>query len=269
MTEQPHLTLNDGRRMPQLGFGTYKIADEDAVDAVRTAVEVGYELIDTAAIYHNEKGVGQSTPADLWLTTKIWNDDQGRDNVGKALDASLERLGRDHVDLLLIHWPCPDKKSYLESWEALIELREKGRAKSIGVSNFMLPQLEELERETGVVPAVNQVECHPHFQQRELRALHEGMGIVTQSWSPLGQGGAVNDDVIGAIADEIGQSPASVLLRWHIEHGLAPIPKASSEEHMRDNFSCLSFSLDDRQMARIDALDEEGGRIGPHPARFC
>ncbi|MBB3763115.1 aldo/keto reductase [Sphingomicrobium lutaoense] len=269
MTDQPMIELNDGRTMPQLGFGTYKIDNREAANAVRTAIEVGYRLVDTASIYRNEQGVGEGMTEGVWLTTKVWNDDQGRREAPRALEASLERLGRSHVDLLLIHWPCPDKRRYLETWQALIALRDEGLARSIGVSNFMPEQIEELVRETGVVPAVNQVECHPRFQQRELRALHERYCIVTQSWSPLGQGGGLEEETVQAIAREADQSPAAVLLRWHVQKGLAPIPKASSQAHMEENFSCLSFTLDAGQMARLDALDSEDGRVGPHPANFC
>ncbi len=270
MTDYPTLALNDDRRIPQLGFGTWQIKEEDAAQAVSTAIDVGYWLIDTAAIYQNERGVGEGVTdwSDIFLQTKIWNESQGYDRTLKAADKCLERLGRDHVDMLLIHWPCPDRGEFVDTWKALIELREAGKAKSIGVSNFRVDDLKRIVDETGVVPALNQIELHPSFQQRELRALHEDMGVVTQSWSPLGQGGGMDADAIKAIADETGQPASAVILRWHIQHGLCPIPKASSRDHIEANFAALSFELDADQMDRIDALDSADGRMGPDPSEF-
>lgn len=267
----PTLTLNDGRAMPQLGFGTYQIEDADAAQAVSMAVEAGYPLVDTAAIYRNEKGVGKALAGrdDIWLTTKIWNDHQGHHESMEAFDKCLGRLGRVSVDLLLIHWPCADKGKYVDTWKALIELRESGKARSIGVSNFNPDHLERIVGETGVTPALNQIELHPGFQQKELRRLHDEMGIVTQSWSPLGQGNGMKQDTIARIAEEIGQSPAAVIIRWHMQHGLAVIPKASSKKHIEDNFTATQFTLNEQQMAAIDELDSSDGRIGPDPARFC
>ncbi|MCJ7420820.1 aldo/keto reductase [Sphingomicrobium astaxanthinifaciens] len=270
--DQPMLTLNDGRRMPQLGFGTYKIAQDAAQAAVRTALEVGYRLVDTAAIYANERGVGAGLEGrdDVWLTTKIWNDDQGHAAAKRALGDCLDRLGRARVDLLLIHWPCPDKHRFLDTWKAFIELREEGRARSIGVSNFRAQELELIVGETGVVPALNQVECHPTFQQRELRALHEELGICTQSWSPLGRARYFDDPVLSSIASETGQPAAAVVLRWHLQHKLSAIPKASGRAHMADNFAATRLALSEEQMVRIDAMDlGEDGRMGPDPADFC
>ncbi len=270
MTDQPTLTLNDGRTMPQLGFGTWQIDDDMAAEAVKTALDVGYRLVDTAAIYRNEEGVGAGLKgADaVFLTTKIWNDDQGFESAKQAAQRSLDKLGRDHVDLLLIHWPCPKKDSYLETWRAMIELREAGLTRSIGVSNFRAEDLRRLKDETGVVPVLNQIELHPSFQQRELRKVHEELGIATQSWSPLGQGGGMDNPAVRAIADESGQPASAVILRWHLQHGFAAIPKASSRAHMEANFAALGFALDESQMARIDALDTPEGRMGPDPARF-
>nr|WP_279639210.1 aldo/keto reductase [Sphingomicrobium sediminis] len=265
------ITLNDDRQIPQLGFGTYKIDDEAAPNAVGIALDVGYQLVDTGSIYENERGVGKALQdrGDVWLTTKIWNSDQGYEEAKTAFGHALNRLGREDVDLLLIHWPCPDKQLYLETWKAFIELREEGRAKSIGVSNFEETQLRELVDATGFAPAVNQVELHPRFQQRELRQVHEELGIATQSWSPLGRADYFDDPAIASIAEETGQSPAAIIIRWHLQHGLLTIPKASSRGHIEDNFAATTFELSDEQMARIDALDDEGGRMGPHPANFC
>ena len=268
MSEQPTLDLNDDRQIPQLGFGTYKIADGDAPEAVSSAIDVGYWLIDTAAIYENEKGVGKGIGewSDIFLQTKIWNESQGYERTKKAFDNALGRLDREHVDMLLIHWPCPDNDLFVETWKAMIELRDEGKAKSIGVSNFREEDLRRIIDETGVTPALNQIELHPSFQQRELRKVHEELGIVTQSWSPLGQGDGLTNETIEAIAEETGQPASAVILRWHLQHGLCPIPKATGRAHQEANFKALSFELTDEQMSRIDALDSEDGRMGPTPA---
>ncbi|MEB3414505.1 aldo/keto reductase [Alteriqipengyuania sp. WL0013] len=270
MTDQPTLTLNDGRQIPQLGFGTWQIEQDDAADAVKTALEAGYWLVDTAAIYKNEEGVGEGIGnwSDIFLTTKIWNESQGFDRTKKAFANSLKRLGREHVDLLLIHWPCPQKNEFVDTWKAMIELRDEGTAKSIGVSNFREDDLKRLVDETGVVPAVNQIELHPTFQQRGMRLVHNDMGIVTQSWSPLGQGATMDNDAIQSIAEDTGQDPAAIIIRWHIQHGFSVIPRSTNPDHIRSNFSALSFELTDDQMAMIDELDDADGRIGPEPGNF-
>ncbi|WP_370189502.1 aldo/keto reductase [Qipengyuania sp.] len=270
MTDYPTLALNDGCQIPQLGFGTWQIEEETAPAAVKTALETGYRLVDTAAIYGNERGVGEGIGerSDIFLQTKIWNESQGYDRTLKAADKCLARLGRDHVDMLLIHWPCPDKDLFVDTWKALIDLRDQGKAKSIGVSNFRKEDLKRIVDETGVTPALNQIELHPSFQQRELRKVHEDMGIVTQSWSPLGQGGGMDAAAIQEIAGETRQPASAVVLRWHIQHGLCPIPKSTSREHIEQNFAALSFELSEEQMARIDALDTDDGRLGPDPANF-
>ncbi|MXO51271.1 aldo/keto reductase [Erythrobacter gaetbuli] len=270
MTDYPTLNLNDGRQIPRLGFGTWQIPEDEAAKAVSTAIDVGYWLIDTAAIYENERGVGEGVGewSDIFLQTKVWNESQGYERAKRAAEKCLERLGRDHVDMLLIHWPCPEKDLFVDTWRAFIELREEGLAKSIGVSNFREQDLRRLVDETGVVPALNQVELHPSFQQRSLRKVHEELGIVTQSWSPLGQGKGLEDETIAAIAEETGQPASAVIIRWHIQHGFSTIPKASSRDHIEANFKALSFTLSDEQMARIDALDSEDGRMGPDPSDF-
>ena len=270
MTDYPTLPLNDGRALPQLGFGTWQIEEGNAADAVRIAVDVGYRMVDTAAVYQNERGVGEGlrdTP-DVFLQTKIWNESQGYDRTLAAADKCLARLGRDHVDMLLIHWPCPAKGLFVETWKALIALREAGKAKSIGVSNFREEDLRRIVGETGVTPALNQVELHPSFQQRALRKVHDALGIVTQSWSPLGQGGGMDDPTIRAISEETRQPASAVILRWHLQHGLCTIPKASSREHIQANYAALAFELSEDQMARIDALDDPGGRLGPDPSEL-
>lgn len=270
MSEQPTITLNDGRQIPQLGYGTYKIADDDAPGAVKMALDTGYWLVDTAAVYENERGVGRGIGewSDIFLQTKIWNESQGYDRTLRAADKCLERLGREHVDMLLIHWPCPDKGLFVDTWKALIALRDDGKAKSIGVSNFREDDLNRIVDATGVTPALNQIELHPTFQQRAMRKVHDTMGIATQSWSPLGQGEGLAQSVITEIAEEIDQPASAVIIRWHIQCGLSAIPKASSRAHIESNFRALDFDLTDAQMKRIDDLDDPEGRMGPDPSKF-
>ncbi|MDQ2892151.1 MAG: aldo/keto reductase [Pseudomonadota bacterium] len=259
------LTLNDGRSMPQLGIGTYQIPETQAAMVVRQGLDTGFRLVDTAAIYRNERGVGQGVQgADIFLTTKLWNDRQG--DAAAALDESLALLGRDAVDLYLIHWPAPGQGRYVDAWKALIDLRAAGKARSIGVSNFLPEHLDAIIAATGVIPAVNQIEIHPDFQQRDLRAYHADHAIVTQSWSPIGQGKSLLDNAtIRDIADKHARSAAQVVIAWHLAHGLSPIPKASSPEHLSDNFAALDLTLDDEDMAAIDALDRDDRRMGPDP----
>lgn len=270
----PSLPLNDGRAMPALGFGVYQLDAAATPDVVGRAIRAGYRSIDTAAIYGNEAGVGcaireaEVARDDLFVTTKVWNDRQGRDATLAAFDESLARLGLDHVDLYLIHWPCPPRDLYVETWRALAELRRSGRARSIGVSNFSAAHLERIVGETGVVPAVNQIELHPHFQQAALRAVHAQLGIVTESWSPLGQGRELADPVLAAIARAHGRSPAQVVLRWHIQSGLVAIPKTATPARIAENLAVFDFVLDDAEMARIGGLDRAAGRIGPDPETF-
>ena len=271
MTDYPTLTLNDERQIPQLGFGTFKMKGDDATQPVKTALETGYWLIDTAAIYENEEGVGKGIGdwSDIFLQTKVWNESQGYERAKKAARKCLDRLDRDYVDMLLIHWPCPDKGKFVDTWKAFVELREEGLAKSIGVSNFREDDLKRIVDATGVVPALNQIELHLTFQQHDMRRVHDEMGIVTQCWSPLGQGEGLENDTIARIAKDADASPSAVILAWHLHHGLCPIPKASSRDHIEDNFTALKLSLTDDQIAAIDALDDADGRIGPNPADFC
>jgi 2,5-diketo-D-gluconate reductase A len=267
MTDQPHVTLNDGRRMPQLGLGVWQTADDEAPKVVQTAVGAGYRLVDTAAIYGNERGVGAGLKdkPEVFLTTKLWNDNQGFDAALTAFDRSLERLGRDSVDLYLIHWPQPSKGLYVDTWRALVRLREEGRAKSIGVSNFQPEHLQAIMDKTGVAPAVNQIELHPDFQQRTLRAFHQANGIHTESWSPLGQGKLLDNPQIAAIARKHGKTPAQAVIRWHLDSGLIVIPKSSNAQRIAQNIDVFDFRLDADDMAAIDALDRKDGRIGPDP----
>ncbi|GGD46700.1 aldo/keto reductase [Erythrobacter arachoides] len=270
MTDQPTLTLNDDRQIPQLGFGTWQLEGDTATDAVKAALDVGYWLIDTASIYKNEEQVGRGIGewSDIFLQTKVWNDDQGYDEALAAFDASLARLGRDYVDMLLIHWPVPGAGKAVDTWKALIEARDQGKAKSIGVSNFREDDLKAIVDATGVVPALNQIELHPGFQQRELRRVHDDMGVITQTWSPLGQGKGIDGDVVNRIAGDLDAPASAVILAWHLQHGLNPLPRSSSRNHIAENFRALELTLSDDQMAAIDALDSADGRMGPDPSSF-
>jgi 2,5-diketo-D-gluconate reductase A len=259
-----NMTLNDGRSMPQLGMGTYQIPDSQAASIVRAGIDLGFALVDTAAIYHNERGVGDGLRGDeTWVTTKLWNDRHA--DAEAALDESLALLGRDSVDLYLIHWPHPSGGEYVAAWKALVAAREAGKATSIGVSNFLPEHIDAIVAATGVSPVVNQIELHPRFQQREQRAYHDAHGIVTQSWSPLGQGEVLDDPIVVEIAERLGASTAQVVIAWHLAHGLAVIPKAADAAHLADNFGALEVELSDADVAAIDRLDDADGRIGPQP----
>lgn len=270
----PILPLLDGRAIPQLGFGVYQLPDAQAPETIGQALGTGYRAIDTAAIYGNEAGTGRALRAsvvgrgDLFVTTKLWNDSQGFDETLQAFDASLAALGLDDVDLYLIHWPCPERGRFVETWKAFVRLKEEGRARSIGVSNFQPAQLERIIGETGTMPVLNQIELHPRFQQRAQRDFHARHGIVTQSWSPLGQGQFLDDPVLAAIARRHGRSPAQVVLRWHIESGLAVIPKSATPSRIQENFDVFGFTLSAEDHAAIAGLDRADGRIGPDPATF-
>jgi 2,5-diketo-D-gluconate reductase A len=272
ITHAASLPLNDGRYIPQLGLGTWQISNADAARIVTSAISTGYRHIDTAALYRNEAGVGQGLALnrikrdDIFITTKLHNNDQGYESALRALDQSLARLKLSAVDLYLIHWPCPARGKALESWHALIEARRSGKARSIGVSNFRVHDLEHIIDATGVVPAVNQIELHPWLQQRELRSMHARHDIVTVCWSPLAQGGPLlANETLGRIAARYGKSPAQITLRWHIQSGLVPIPKSIRTRRMQENLSALNFALEDDDMAAINALDASH-RVGPAPS---
>jgi diketogulonate reductase-like aldo/keto reductase len=266
----PMHRLNDGRSIPQLGLGVWQIADEQTAEVVRAALALGYRSIDTAAIYHNEGGVGEGVRAggvpreQLFITTKLWNSRQGYDETLAAFDKSLARLGLDYVDLYLIHWPLPSIDKYVATWRAFIRLRQEGRAKSIGVSNFQPAHIQRLIDETGVTPALNQVELHPLFQQRAVREYGRAHGVATESWSPLGQGRLADNEVLRAIAAAHGKTLAQVVLRWHLQNGLVVIPKSVAPARLRENIEVFDFSLTPEEMRSIAALDS-GVRIGPDP----
>ncbi len=266
------LKLNDGNRIPSLGLGIWQIPASTTAQAVSQAINIGYRLIDGAAIYGNEEGLGEGVRAadvdrdSLFITTKIWNDRQGYDATLGAFDECVERLGLT-PDLVLIHWPCPAQNLYVDSWRALIRLQEDGRVRSIGVSNFGPEQLERIISVTEVTPVVNQIELHPFFQQAELRALHNRLGIVTQSWTPLGKGLAFDAPAIAQAANDHGKSPAQIILRWHVQLGLSVIPRSTRKAGQAENRDIFDFALSDEEMAAVAALDR-GQRLGPDPATF-
>ncbi len=267
------LALHDRRQIPQVGFGLWQVPSAATADTTATALRMGYRLVDGAAIYGNEDGQGEGIRASglvrdqVFVTTKVWNSEQGFDTAMRAAETSLKRLGLDHVDLLLIHWPCPAKDLYLDTWRALIRLQEDGKALSIGVSNFQEAHLERIIGETGVTPVLNQVEINPRLQQPALRAFHDKHGIVTQSWTPLGQGRSFAAPPVQAAARRSGKTPVQVILRWHVQIGASVIPRSTRAAGLAENLALFDFSLTDAEMAAIATLDE-GARCGPDPARF-
>jgi 2,5-diketo-D-gluconate reductase A len=272
-TTVPAVTLRDGEQIPQLGFGTWQIPPQEAADVVTRALLAGYRHVDTAAAYGNEAGVGQAIHAaglqrdDVYLTTKLQNSDHGYEQAKRALRASLDRLEVDHVDLYLIHWPVPSTDLYVETWKAMIELQQEGLTRSIGVSNFNQPHLERIVAETGVTPAVNQIELHPYLQQAGLRRAHADLGIVTEGWSPLAQGRVAEDQAIREIADAHGVSNGQVAIRWQLQLGNVVFPKSVTQERIEENFDVFGFELTDAELAAIEGLDA-GERTGPDPDTF-
>ncbi|MCX5040500.1 aldo/keto reductase [Streptomyces coelicoflavus] len=258
--------------MPQLGFGVWQVPDDEAQTAVALALEAGYRSIDTAAIYGNEEGTGRAVAAsglareDLFVTTKLWNSDQGYDSTLRAFDTSLAKLGLEYLDLYLIHWPTPAKDLYVDTYKALEKLLADGRVRAVGVSNFLPEHLERLTAETSVIPAVNQIELHPHLQQHAARELHAEQGIATEAWSPLGSGKGILDiPAIVAIAQKHGRTPAQVVLRWHLQLGNVVIPKSVTPSRIKENIDVFGFALDTEDLAAISALNEDR-RLGPDPA---
>jgi diketogulonate reductase-like aldo/keto reductase len=272
-TTVPAVTLRDAEQIPQLGFGTWQIPPQQAADVVTRALLAGYRHVDTAAAYENEAGVGQAIHAaglqrdDVYLTTKLQNSDHGYEQAKRALRASLDRLEVEHVDLYLIHWPVPSTDRYVETWQAMIELQQEGLTRSIGVSNFNQPHLERIIAETGVTPAVNQIELHPYLQQAGLRRAHADLGIVTEGWSPLAQGRVAQDPAIEEIADAHGVSNGQVAIRWQLQLGNVVFPKSVTQERIEENFDVFGFELTDAELAAIAGLDA-GERTGPDPDTF-
>jgi diketogulonate reductase-like aldo/keto reductase len=271
--EVPRLQFRGGSRIPQLGFGVFQIPRSETELAVARALEAGYRHIDTAAAYRNEGGVGLAVRSsalergDVFITTKCFNDDHGYQEAKRALHGSLSRLEMDHVDLYLIHWPVPAHDRYVETWKAFIEMRDEGLIRTIGVSNFQPAHLQRLIDETGEVPAINQVELHPYFQQLGLRREHEGLGILTEAWSPLAQGLVLDDPVIVEIAAAHGRTPGQVVIRWHLQIGNVVIPKSVTPERISENFDVFGFELSGKEVQAINDLDR-GRRTGPDPDTF-
>jgi len=269
----PSFTLHDGVEIPQLGFGVFQVPPEDTQEVVEQALDVGYRHIDTAAAYRNEKGVGAAIEAsgrpreDLFVTTKLWNSQQGFDSTLEAFEASLGRLGLDYVDLYLIHWPVPTEDRFVDTWRAFERIHEEGRTRTIGVSNFRIEDLERLEVETDSRPTVNQIELHPRLQQADLRAWHAEHEVATEAWSPLAQGELLDDETITAIAERHDKTPAQAILRWHLQLGNVVFPKSVTPERIRENIEIFDFELSDAEMAEFERLDR-GERIGPDPGTF-
>lgn len=269
--QAPQISFQDGHSIPQVGLGVWQTPQEATAQAVVAAFKAGYRHIDTAAVYENEAGVGDGIReagiprSDIFITTKLWNSEQGADSTLKAFDTSMAKLGLEYLDLYLIHWPSPARKKYVETWKAFKRLQNEGRIRSIGVSNFEPEHLTRIIDETGVVPVLNQVELHPQFQQRELRAFHERHGIVTQAWSPLGQGRLLRNPSIEAIAKKHSKTAAQVIVRWHIELSNVVIPKSVNPTRIAENFDVFDFALDEDDLTVIAGLDKSDGRIGPNP----
>ncbi|MET9022263.1 aldo/keto reductase [Actinopolymorpha sp. NPDC004070] len=271
MSAVPNVTLNNGVEMPQLGFGVWQVPDEDATAAVRTAIEVGYRSIDTAAIYGNEEGTGKGiaesgvSREELFVTTKLWNGEQGYDTTLAAFEESLRRLKLDYVDLYLIHWPVPSQDKYVDTWKAFEKLYADGRIRSIGVSNFNPHHLQRLFDETTVVPALNQIEVHPYLIQEKVRAFNSEHGIATEAWSPLAQGGELlKDPKVGTLAEKYGKTPAQIVLRWHLQVGNVVIPKSVTPSRIAENFDLFDFELSAGDLGAITALNRDE-RTGGDP----
>jgi 2,5-diketo-D-gluconate reductase A len=269
----PDVPLRGGVEIPQLGFGVFQVPPEDTEEVVLRALRTGYRHVDTAAAYRNEAAVGRALRAsgiareEVFVTTKCFNDDQGYEESRRAFDASLERLEFDYVDLYLIHWPVPSHDRYVDTWRTFVELQKEGRARAIGVSNFQPDHLDRIVAETGVTPAVNQIELHPRLQQPELRAKHDQLGIVTEAWSPLAQGQVLDDPTIVELAERHGKTPGQVVIRWHLQLGNVVFPKSVTPERIEQNIDVFDFELSDAEMDTIGKLDR-GERTGPDPDTF-
>ena len=269
MSNIPNIKLNDGQSIPQIGLGLWKIEDSQAESIIALALDAGYRSFDGAAIYRNEMGLGKAiqnsslTREKLHITTKLWNDDQSEPR--KAFDRSMDKLKLKYLDLYLIHWPVPRKESYVQAWKTLIELKQEGLIKSIGVSNFQVEHLKRIMDATGVTPVINQIELHPQFQQKELRDFHVQHQIQTESWSPLGQGQILENSVIQVIAKKHMKTSAQVILRWHLQNQFVVIPKSANPLRIRENINVFDFNLDLDDLSKINDLDSATGRIGPNP----
>src|SRR3954447_13685184 len=269
----PTIDLTGEVSIPQFGLGVFQVPPEDTAENVLQAIEMGSRHIDTAKAYRNEAGVGQAVRAsgldrsEFFITTKCFNDDHGYDSATRALKTSLDQLEMDYVDLYLIHWPVPSQDRYVETWQAFIEAQEQGLVRAIGVSTFQPAHLRRVVDETGVTPAINQVELHPYFQQRELRGVHEELGVVTESWSPLAQGAVLEEEAITKIAETHGKTPGQVVIRWHLQLSNVVIPQSVTPERIEENFDVFDFELSSDEMSAIESLDRDQ-RIGPNPDEF-
>ena len=269
----PHLTLNDGNTMPQLGAGVWQVPDRDTAEAVRAAAAMGFRLFDGAFIYGNERGLGEGIRTcgvprgELFITTKVWNADQGHARARASVMRSLDTMKLDYLDLVLIHWPCPRKNLYRETWQALVKMRDEGLMRSIGVSNFNPDHLDAVIADTGVIPVLNQIEVNPRMQNAPLRAANASRRVISQDWSPLGEGKSFSAPAIQEAANRTGRTPAQVVLRWHLQLGSSVIPRAVSPSHIAQNIDLFNFTLTDREMTAIAALDR-GERCGPDPLSF-
>lgn len=272
MINQKYINLHDGLKIPTVGFGTWKISNDEAPSVVEEALAAGYRSIDTAAIYGNENGIGLALSktnlerSEIFLTTKVWNSEQGYDSALRAMDSSLKKLKTDYVDLYLIHWPMPVQDKYVATWKALNRLRTEGIARSIGVCNFNIDHLERLLGETGVVPVLNQIELHPYFQQKELREFHAKHNIATEAWSPLARGKLFEDKIICDLATKYNKTPAQIVLRWHFDNGIIAIPKSSNTKRILENIDIFDFNLDASDLALISTIDDVNGRTSFDPA---
>jgi 2,5-diketo-D-gluconate reductase A len=274
----PHITLNDGNTIPQLGFGVFQIEPEDTAEAVREAIGVGYRHIDTAEMYGNEREVGEGIRAsgidrgEVYVTSKLNNGLHEPDDAREAFEGTLSDLGFNYVDLFLIHWPLPTlyDGDFVSTWRTLEEFHNDGRARSVGVSNFQVEHLERLAAETATVPSVNQIEVHPYFTNEAVREYGQDHGIATEAWSPIAQGAVLDDPTITQIAENLGKTPAQVVLRWHIQRGDIVFPKSVTPSRMRENFELFDFEIEPGDMDEISALDQgESGRTGPNPDTFA
>jgi 2,5-diketo-D-gluconate reductase A len=274
VTDVPNVRLSDGVEIPQLGFGVFQVPPDETQRAVEDALAAGYRHLDTAAAYRNERGVAAGIAAsavprrEIFVTTKLWNSEQGFDSTLAAFEKSIENLDTGHVDLYLIHWPVPARDLYLDTWRAFERIKEEGGARSIGVSNFRVEDLDRMSLEAGQMPTINQVELHPLLQQTELRAWHAEHGIATEAWSPLAQGEVLGDDTLATIAAHHERTVAQVILRWHLQLGNVVIPKSVTPARVRENFDLFDFELTEDDLAAIARLDA-GHRTGPDPSTFA
>jgi 2,5-diketo-D-gluconate reductase A len=273
MVDIPDVALNDGRTIPQLGFGVFLIPPAETARAVRTALEAGYCHVDTAQMYRNEAEVARGIAdagmdrEQVFITTKVDNNRHGLEESRKSVEESLRRLGSDYVDLLLIHWPQPSRDEYVETWDGLVRCREQGKAVSVGVSNFQVPHLERIAEATGVVPAINQIELHPKLGQPRLQDYHREHGIATEAWSPIARGAVLDEPVVTSIASTYGKTAAQVVLRWHLQRGNVVFPKSVTPSRIAENIDIFDFELADDDLTAIDAMDA-GERLGPNPDTF-